>query len=154
MSVADDRITGANDELTDRPPPVRASGLEQGFAGDPEGIITLLYKRVALTILCFCVVAVTSVYNLTLLFLSWGLIDSYFGDEAANTNPSLLLLLAASMQAGLFAVLWFPVAMLTSRKSTAVKYTSLIVLTAVYLGLWAAWTIWLVVEMTRTGSWP
>jgi hypothetical protein len=103
---------------------------------------------------CCVVVALSSLFNLILMFFSWGLLEKAFGGYFADNSPGILTLLTMAIQTGLFAVLCAPFCLLTRRRSVVVRNLVVVALTVLYIGFWLGWTIWLAAEMTRTNSWP
>ena len=158
MSEPEDGIRPGEDKLTDRAsarpsgawqPLTPPAGLPAVDAGSsPDGRVA------AVTVVCFLAVALTSPLNLTLLFVSYDLVEVCLGGRAADGSQGCLIVLAVVLQTALFAALWLPVWLLTRKRSWPVRAGAVVALTVAYLGAWLGWTLWLAAEMTRTNSWP
>jgi hypothetical protein len=109
---------------------------------------------IAVSITAFFIVALMSQFNLLLLFISWGIVASVFGQSFADNYHVALYAFAAAIQTGLFAVFFFPIYLFARRRSDAVAIAVVVVLTIVYLAIWFGLTIASMIEMTRTNTWP
>ena len=95
---------------------------------------------------CFLVVALTTPLNMLLELLCAMALVTVFGKPFYYSNGWLLQLLPVVLQTSLFALLFLPVHRLFRRKSAAVRGTAIILLTAIYLGLWYGLTALLIVS--------
>ncbi len=122
------------------------------FDLQPDGFQRPGIRPRTLLALCFLVVAVSAPVNLPLGLLCWNFLSRTYGSIYADTHGGVDLLLAMATQTAGFAVLSLPAYYFSRRSSNAGRRRVIWIITALYLGFWFGWMLFILALMALTGG--
>ncbi len=108
------------------------------------------FRPLAFLALCFLAVTVSAPVNLPLGLLCCFLVNNIYGPGYSDTRGGLVLLLATALQTAGFAALSLPSYYFSRRASTAGRRRVIKIVTAIYLGSWFAWMLYILAWMAFT----